>query len=305
MIEKKLILCGILAIAIGIATIVPLEYMMAAEQQVKAETTFTPWFNVNVPYVYVNLDQSGANNTVSWNGVNINGLANFTLTPAGMALQGADAKIEYYQFQISSDQGPIANISYSVSSTIEDLGFHGSINNIPGIPGGGYMAITGLGDNHFTFANGVTYNGIPNYDGYCGGSGGLAILVGNSSSLPEGATNQTSTTGIFGSYLENYNGANSNQVITELRNAKTLYIDVTRICSVSYNGNVTVNMPINNQVLLHIVLTKTSNGFVYGTYTQGEAPFPMETPSNPTGAWQTTSPPMTTIIPNNSTDTTP
>jgi hypothetical protein len=134
-----------------------LEYMMAAEQQVNAQTTFTPWFNVNVPYVYVNLQQSGGNDTFTWDGAAIQGIANFTLTPAGMALQGADAKIEYYQFQISSDQGPIANISYSVSSTIEDLGFHGSINNIPGIPGGGYMAITGLGDNHFTFANGVTY----------------------------------------------------------------------------------------------------------------------------------------------------
>ena len=113
MIEKKLILCGILAIAIGIATIVPLEYMMAAQTQVNAETSSQPWFNVNVPYIYVNLQQSGGNNTMSWDGATIQGIANFTLTPAGMALQGADAKIEYYQFQISSDQGPIANISYS------------------------------------------------------------------------------------------------------------------------------------------------------------------------------------------------
>ncbi len=39
MIEKKLILCGILAIAIGIATIVPLEYMMAAQTQVNARNS--------------------------------------------------------------------------------------------------------------------------------------------------------------------------------------------------------------------------------------------------------------------------
>ena len=103
----------------------------------------------------------------------------------------------------------------------------------------------------------------------------------------------------------NYNGNNQNQVITELRNAKTLYIDVSRICSVSYNGNITVNMPSSNQVLQHIVLTKEGNGFVYGTYTQGEVPFPMETPSNPTGTWETTPSSSATFIPSNSTETTP
>jgi hypothetical protein len=284
MIEKKLILCAILAITIGIATIVPLEYLMSAPVA-KADVD-QPWFNANVTYAYVNLDQSGGNSTASWDGVDVNGLANFTLTPAGMALQGADAKIEYYQFQISSDQGPIANITYSVYLTIEELGSHGSINNIPGLPGGGYMAITGLGANSYTFANGVTYNGIPNYNGYCGGAGGLDVLVGDNSSLPEGATNQTFTQGFISSFLASYNG-NQNQAITELRNAKTLTIDVTRICSVSYNGNVTVNMSSSNQVLQNIVLTKEGNGFVYGTCNP-TIPVPIESPSNPTGAWQQT-----------------
>jgi len=282
MIEKKLILLGILAVIIGVATIVPIEYLMARQTTANAQTAFTPWFNVNVPYAFVNLDESGANNTASWNGVNIQGLANFTLTPAGMALKGADAKIEYYQFQVSSDQGPIVNITCSVALSVEQFPAGNKINNIPGIPGGGYMAITGMGDNHFTFANGVTYNGIPNYKGYCGGGAGMCEIIGNN--LPSTVTNQTFTTGFFGAYIMNYNGNNQNQVVTELRNAKTLYIDVSRICSVVYNGNVTVSMPSSNQILQHIVLTKEGNGFVYGTYTKGEEPFPMmETPSNPTG----------------------
>jgi hypothetical protein len=303
MIEKKLILCGILAIAIGIATIVPLEYMMAAQTQVNAETSLQPWFNVNVPYIYVNLQQSGGNNTMTWDGAAIQGIANFTVTPAGMTLQGADAKIEYYQFEIFSDQGPIANISYSVALSIERYPAGNNINDIPGVPGGGYAAINGGGQNKWVFANGVAYNGIPNYNGYCGGGNCFYDIAGNN--LAPNTTNQTFTTGIFSASITNYNGNSQNQAITELRNAKTLYIDVSRVCSVSYNGTVTVNMPSSNQVLQHIVLTKTTNGFVYGTYTQGEVPFPMESPSNPTGAWQTTSPPVTTIIPSNSTDTTP
>ncbi len=303
MIEKKVILCAILAITIGIATIVPLEYFMSAQTQVNAQTASTPWFNVNVPYVYVNLDQSGANNTASWDGVDINGIANFTLTPAGMALQGADAKIEYYQFQISSDQGPIANISYSVALSIERFPAGNNINDIPGVPGGGYAALNGGGQNNWVFANGVTYDGIPNYNGYCAGGDCFYDIAGNN--LPPNTTNETFTVGIISTSIWNYNGNNQNQAITELRNAQTLYIDVTRICSVSYNGNVTVNTASSNQVLQHIVLTKEGNGFVYGTYTQGTVPFPMETPSNPTGAWETTPSPSATFIPSNSTDTTP
>ncbi len=294
MVEKKVILCAVLAIAIGIATVIPMEYMMAAQTKgnadlANAQVVSTPWFNVNVTYAYVNLDQSGSNGTASWDGVELNGLANVTLTPAGMALKGADAKIEYYQFQISSDQGPIANVTYSVCSTIEEIGSHGSINNIPGIPGGGYMAITGYGPGtSYTFANGVTYNGIPNYNGYSGGSGGFTVFVYNTTSTPGGPTNQTSTQGFISSYIASYNG-NQNQAVTELRNAKTLSIDVTRIGSVSYNGNVTVNMGPSNQVLQHIVLTKDGNAFIYGTCNP-TFPVPIESPSNPTGAWQTTYP---------------
>ena len=85
----------------------------------KRSSCIKPVVQCHVPYAYVNLDQSGSNGTASWDGVELMELANVTLTPAGIALKGADAKIEYYQFQISSDQGPIVNITYSVCSTIE------------------------------------------------------------------------------------------------------------------------------------------------------------------------------------------
>jgi hypothetical protein len=273
MIEKKLIICSILVLAIGIASVVPLEYFMMADAQT---TPIQPWFDVNVPYVYVNLNKTGANDTATWSGVNIQGLANFTLTPAGTDLKGADAKIEYYQFEVSSEQGPIVNMSYSIALSIEKFPAGDKINNVPGIPGGGYFAIDGAGNNQFFFANGLVYNGIPNYNGYCGGGMCVYQIVGDN--LSSGATNQTFSIGVFGADAMNYNGVNSDQVVNALRNANTLYIDVSRICSVSYDGNVTVNMPTSNQILQHIELTKTDNGFVYGTYTNGQVPFPMDTP---------------------------
>jgi hypothetical protein len=47
-IEKKLILCSILAIAIGIATVVPVAFFMST----KAQTYDDAWFNIDVPYAY-------------------------------------------------------------------------------------------------------------------------------------------------------------------------------------------------------------------------------------------------------------
>lgn len=284
MIEKKLILCGILAIIIGIATIVPIEYMMAAEAQANAkangqtntqtntqtstQTAFAPWFNVNIPYAYVNLDQSGGNNTMTWNGAVIEAIANFTLTPDALNLKNADARIEFYLFQVSSDQGPIVNITYSVAVSKEEL-------NVTGVPGGVYIAITGSGDNTFTFADGTTYNGAK----VCGDSdcGGGVVLC----NIP-GVPMQTFTDAVVSDYISSYNGNPAPQAVTELRNAKTLYIDVSRICSVSFEGNATTAVTTtlaSRQVLQHIVLTKTGNGFVYGTYAEGTVPFPIEGPS--------------------------
>ena len=89
-IEKRLILFSILAITIGIATIVPLEYIMTGETQAAASLTdIHPWFNVNVPYAYCNPNVSGGNNTSSWTGASIEIVANFTLTTD--ALQNAVA----------------------------------------------------------------------------------------------------------------------------------------------------------------------------------------------------------------------
>lgn len=270
MIEKKLILCGILAIIIGIATIVPLEYMMAAQSQVNAQTAYTPWFNVNVPYVYVNLHQSGGNNTMTWDGAMIQGYANFTLTPAAINLKNADARIEFYQFQVSSNQGPILNITYSIAVSREEL-------NVTGIPGGCWMAITGSGDNTFIFADGTTYNAnkiLGTSD--CGG--GTVLYSYNIPGIPG---IQNSTDAVLSDYVTSYNGNTPSQALTELRSAQTLYIDVSRICSVSYLGNSTTATTTtleSNQILQHIQLTKAGDGFVYGNYTEGTVPFPMETP---------------------------
>jgi hypothetical protein len=236
-IEKRLIAFCVLAVAIGIATIIPLEYLMSP-QVAKAEVV--PWFNVNVPFAYCNPYKNGGNNTMTFDGAMIQAVANFTLTPD--ALKTADAQIEYYQFAVSSDQGPIVNMGYYIVESRHA----GDITLL-------------AGDGTIGFANGFTYKGPA-----CNGGQGMNAEVWNSSF----------TLGFVSDYIFSTNGNDAPQAVTALRNAQTLYIDVSKVCTVTVNGNVTVTTPASNDILQHIELTRTGNEFVYGTYAEGTLPIP-------------------------------
>jgi hypothetical protein len=267
-VEKKLIAWCILAIVIGVAAILPLEYLMSDQAEAKAQT-ITPWFTVDIPYAYVNLHDSGGNDTMTWDGAMFQAIANFALTPDAINLKTADAQIEFYQFRLYSDTSAIVNITYSVAVCREEI-------NVPGIPGGVYLAITGSGGNKFTFADGTTYDGNAVVgDSVCGGGKVIANMPGRPVA--------NYTVAVVGSHITDYNGNNAVQTLTELRNDQALYIDVSKICSVSYQGNsssttATTTTLASDEILCHIALTKTQNGFVYGTYTEGTVPFPIQTP---------------------------
>lgn len=267
-IEKKLILCSILAITIGIATIVPLEYMMLAQAQENAQINIDaqantelpkvePMFNdVNITYAYCNPNKIVGNDTTTLYGASIEAVVNFTLKPD--ALKNADAQIEYYKFAVSSDQGPIINLGYYIVLE-SNMDF-----------------VTGIGgpEGTITFANGLTFNGPSNAgQGINFGSGGQSINYG------EFPTNYTM--GYVSNWILGSDPNNLPQAATELRNATTLYIDVSKLCTVTVNGNITVTTPASDQVLQHIVLTNIGSGFgfVYGTYTEGTLPLPIEGPT--------------------------
>jgi hypothetical protein len=269
MIEKKLILCGILAIAIGIATIVPLEYMMAAQAQENSNANSTAQINaeipkvepmfsdVNITYAYCDANKIVGNDTSTLYGAGIEAVVNFTLNPD--ALNGADAQIEYYKFAVSSDQGPIINMGYYIVLA--------SNQNI----------VTGIGGPNGTvnFASGLNFNGPTLGQNINYGSGGQDINLDVWS--PNYAMGYVSNN-IFGT-----DSNNLPQAATELRNAQTLYIDVSKLCTVTVNGNVTVTTPASNQILQHIELTNLGSGvgFMYGSYVQGTMPLPIDMPTLP------------------------
>jgi hypothetical protein len=56
---------------------------------------------------------------------------------------------------------------------------------------------------------------------------------------------------------------------------ETLYIDVSKVCIVTVKGNVTVTTPASSNIIQHMELTKTNDGFTYRGYTPGILPLPV------------------------------
>jgi hypothetical protein len=110
--EKKLILCSILAVAIGISTVTPLAYLMTPAA---AQSTDQPRFSFDMPYAYVRnvWDNSTlTNQTYGWAfSVGFETSPNFDLTDESVAYY------ETYRAELSSDGDSIGNITLSALAT--------------------------------------------------------------------------------------------------------------------------------------------------------------------------------------------
>jgi len=246
-IDKKLILCSILAIAIGIAVIAPLGYLMGAESQNYEKRNeeilaIKPWFKVSIPYASCDPYKSAGNFSTIMDGAMIQIVANFTVTSD--ALKDTDAQIEYYQFTVSSDEEPIANLGYYV--LLEK----------------GCATVGASANGTIWFANGLIYNGPLSNGGQC---------------LNYDVLDRNFTIGFVSSYIF---GANKDlpEEVTALRRAQTLCIDVTKICTVTIRGNITITTAASKELLCHIELPKIGDYFVYGNNLEGTLPFPIEAP---------------------------
>jgi hypothetical protein len=102
-IEKKLIACSILAIAIGIATVVPLAFLMTPTSA-SAQITDDPWFNLNINYATCEAKTVFSSNLSAMYSYTYN----YTTNPNAIDTQNG-ARIEYFRIQIYSDQGQLVN----------------------------------------------------------------------------------------------------------------------------------------------------------------------------------------------------
>jgi len=233
-IEKKLIAFSILALLIGVSSVVPLLFLMSA----KAETQPNSWFDLNVPYAYVT-----ANSTLNLDGRDIYNyyqvlVLNFTLNPEAEN-EISDAQFEYYELQLYTDKEQLGNVSYFVGTN--------RTNSFTYDPD----------SFHFIrdpwFDSNTTGGGMFNYNWNASNPPDLSIIASISSySSPTGQET--------GGNLR-YNEAP--RMLAALREAETLFIDVRKTGLVTFNGNSTLVTLSADVSFQHLELKKYGDGFLY------------------------------------------
>lgn len=257
-IESKIVVCSILAIAIGIATIVPLAFLMSPVKA-QANNEDTPWFNLKIPYAYYSASiQTGIDGNVDGIGAIHDLISYYTRYSIGFRWTTnrdavntlAEARLEYYQLQIYSDQGQIENMTTAI-----------------GVNSTNYVAPDSFHFERKGWFNTTVTNGAS----FVMNSGGLFGFFS-----PEINTGLSSSDGT--------SGALANTTLPEkflnLQNAHTVYIDVYRLGYVTFNDNSTVVTLANDEIVQHIELTKNGDHFIYGNVPQIPPPpyFPPMTP---------------------------
>jgi hypothetical protein len=264
--KKRVLLYSILAITIGIATILPLSYITLSVEGTDQITQ--PFFNPNIfhiiaiPYVETLYDEPYVT-TVYPNGThiyseipdvcNINAVMCYDITSNGANLKDVDTKIEVYNFHFYSEQGSILNMTQSVAIT-------GNVSD-PNSPNGVTTAIVEWDSdkNTYTFADGTVYDFTKTL-GYV-----EASVVGYSTAEWSTAAKGHHNLG-GGPVLSTSNGEKTAQALTNIRNAQTIYVDITRVLQVTYKhpsspttSSIIKATPTSNEVLYHIELSALDN----------------------------------------------
>ena len=295
--EKKLIACSILALIIGVSSVLPLAFFMTTTA--KADPQSESWFSVDMPYAYWTAydgprkSSSGyfqppepnegepVEYSVSHQKMMI---LNFTLDDIP-TVDPFDARVEYFQITLSSDKNPdiltmnqfvgtYKNGSFDLGDFLRDFHFRigdwfdtdkfGDGGSITLIPAGEENNVVNsddgstFGPDFFNFSNST--DGDSSIPKTIGGGGVLKAdwSPGYSVTTQSGGGGTYSTTDpIAGQNL-------TTPLVSALREAETLFITVRRIGWITFSANSTVVTLADNEIVVQIQLDKLSEAtFLY------------------------------------------
>ena len=245
--EKKLIVCSIAALLIGVSAVVPLAFLMFATAQ--PNTGPEPWFSIDMPYSYwETLDgpiinpnfpftvESEMNETNSVSQQHTIPL-NITVIADTTAQQSVDAQLEYFKIEINTDKEYLMTQYFMV-------GTNGNSDFCP------YPLL-----NEFNF-NRPEWFSTDDFDPMLGGGGALVKedwTEGMWTIFPVG-----------GSESGTIDGSSGSSHVDVLRAAETITISIYRVGFVTFSGNSTIVTLSNNELVDQIQLEKYGEaGFLY------------------------------------------
>ncbi|HDQ06817.1 MAG TPA: hypothetical protein ENN36_08895 [Candidatus Bathyarchaeota archaeon] len=249
-IEKKLIACSILALAIGVSSVLPLTFLMSATAKVNAipeNLSSEPWFSIDVPYSYwmtrdgkiegmdvdSDIDETTLVSSQYLMALNITLNVDTTNYPA-------DARIEYYQINVTSDKGPVENGCWFVGTNLNG----GSFSFQDFIEDFHFSRDEWFDTDAFNTANDGISSGVVRRDWATGFS--LLWRVGSSGA---------GTIGHSG----------TSDLVSALREAETLTISISRVGWITFTANSTLVTLANNEVVEQVQLEKFGEGFLYNS----------------------------------------
>jgi hypothetical protein len=242
--EKRIIALCLCSLVIGMAITLPLTYV--TPKAVGAQTN--SWFDTDIVYANVIPSPLGA---LDGSEDLINIVPHFALTPDALNLKGADAKVEVFNFHVYSDQTSIVNITAWLART-------GRILEAP--------AIGEVANDYVTFADGTKYD----FKDAVGKTAVITCAGVLSERYGEDGLGFNSCTGVI---LAEGGEKELAQALVNLRTAQTLYIDVTRVMTITYQhqanadlttSSITTTLANNSEVMAHTELAKTDFGFATG-----------------------------------------
>jgi len=249
--EKKLIACSILALIIGVSSVLPLVFLMSAT--VKAETSDSSWFSIDMPYAYYIASEGPlANPPVEFpwysemnetNSVNVkhNIFTNTTLI-VDPKTEDVDGRVEYYLTEVKSDKELIKNIHWYVGTNANSsFSFDGLLDTIH------FMRDDWFDTDLFLKT----------------ASGGYILYNWTVGFSQLGGDKGSSTTSTIGTEETKYQGSPTSGTFSALREAETLTITLYRKGWTTFTGNSTIFTSANNEIVGQIQLEKYGDGFLY------------------------------------------
>jgi hypothetical protein len=260
--KKRIIALCICALAIGIAIALPLTYFTPLTS---ANAQTAPFFNPSIDSLTVYFPKPGnmlidvietpdGITAKTGYGATFGATMRYTIPHATTDFKNADAKIDLYKFHFYSDQ-------VSLVTTTQAIAVAGKVHTTSA--SGDTFAITGSNayENTFTFADGTVYDfakivgSVEDSVVYC------LYLDSNDPYYPQDG--QITIAG--GARIIETGGEKAAQILSNIENAQTIYVDITRILSVTYKHSnnpskpsiVTTTLADDNELLYHIELSKT------------------------------------------------